>query len=157
MDNDPSLNNAAVQASAKEQDDALVRRYQAGESSALSELYDRYVQPMYRFAYAKTGNKQEAEDLTQEIFMKPIHGLSTFQFQSSFKTWIYKVAANTVMDYWREKYKMKTVCIDDFLNSDLTEPLVMSSEQELEKGRTPSENHGSFARALPRCFGVQIY
>ena len=52
---------------------------------------------------------------------------------------------------------MKTVCIDDFLNSDLTEPLVMSSEQELEKGRTPSENHGSFARALPRCFGVQIY
>ena len=105
MDNDPSLNNAAVQASAKEQDDALVRRYQAGESSALSELYDRYVQPMYRFAYAKTGNKQEAEDLTQEIFMKPIHGLSTFQFQSSFKTWIYKVAANTVMDYWRRSIK----------------------------------------------------
>jgi RNA polymerase sigma-70 factor (ECF subfamily) len=133
MDNANAMNIPAVPAIPHDDDPVLVRRYQAGDEAALSELYQRYVQPMYRFAYAKTGNKQEAEDLTQEIFMKLIRGLSTFEFQSSFKTWIYKVAANTIMDYWREKYKMKTVCIDDFLNSDLTEHLVMSSEKELEQ------------------------
>ncbi len=100
----------------REKDYEIVRNAQNGGEEAFEKLYQIYMKPLYRFVYGKVGNQQVAEDLTQTTFMKMLESLSSFSFEASFKTWLYRIALNTVMDYWRSVYKGKTFPLEDFLS-----------------------------------------
>jgi RNA polymerase sigma-70 factor (ECF subfamily) len=82
----------------------LIERSVEGESSAFGSLYDRYLPKIYRFVFFKVGHREEAEDLTQQIFMSAWENISAFQEQGlPISSWLYKIARNRVIDHYRTK------------------------------------------------------
>lgn len=82
--------------------DALAVRAQGGDRSALAELYDMYVQDIYRFVSFKTRSRATAEDLTSDIFLTVVEKLKQFNpNKGSFRTWIYTIARHIIIDHYR--------------------------------------------------------
>jgi len=79
----------------------LVRLAREGDSSALERLFERHYRTAYRVAYRWCGTRQDAEDAAQETFIKVARGLSDFRENSSFTTWLYRIAVNTATDLHR--------------------------------------------------------
>ena len=79
-------------------DSELVASAQRGNRSALEELIMRHQAWIYNITLRMVGSAQDAEDVTQEILIKVITKLSTFQKRSSFRTWLYRIVANHVMN-----------------------------------------------------------
>ena len=75
-------------------DQVLVEAAQAGDSDAVSTLVRRYQTRIYNFALTLTANPADAEDLAQETFIRAFRGLHRFRGDSSFKNWLYRIAAN---------------------------------------------------------------
>src|SRR3989344_5321205 len=84
---------------------------QSGNVERFSELYNLYIRKIYKFIYYKTLHKQTAEDLTSEVFFKALKNIYKFNAEHRFSQWIYKIAQNAVIDYFRT-YK-KTENIED--------------------------------------------
>ena len=86
-------------------DDAMyVARCKSGETEAFGVLYDKYLDPIYRFVYYKTFSKEAAEDLTSDVFHKAFEKLTTFDAsKGEFSTWLYRIARNRVIDYYRTR------------------------------------------------------
>lgn len=79
------------------------------DNKALSELYERYVEKIYRFAYFKTSDVQVAQDLTSGTFLSTITALNTFRQESSFKNYIFAICKFKLANYYREKYKTESI------------------------------------------------
>lgn len=75
------------------------------DPSAFAELYDNYVEKIYRFVYFKINNKEEAEDITSSVFLKVWSYLIEYTEKeiNSFSGLIYKVARNAIIDFYRER------------------------------------------------------
>lgn len=78
---------------------ALVRRAQGGHLAAYDELVRRYQERVYATIYHMTSNHEDAGDLTQETFIKAYQALKTFKADSSFYTWVYRIAVNKTINY----------------------------------------------------------
>jgi RNA polymerase sigma-70 factor, ECF subfamily len=73
-----------------------------GESEAFGLLYDRYQPQIYRFIYLKVGHREEAEDLTHQVFVNAWQNVEKYEFRSlPFSSWLYRIARNQVVDYYR--------------------------------------------------------
>ena len=92
----------------------LVEKCQNGDLKYFGELYDRYIDKIYKFVYIKTNSIEIAEDITSEVFYSAINRISTLSINenSSFKSWIYKIAFNKVKDFY--KTKKEEIPLDDF-------------------------------------------
>ncbi len=79
-------------------------------------LYDRYIDNIYKFIYIKVSNKEIAEDLTSEVFLKSLNKINNFKEKkwATFKSWIYKIAYNLVIDFYRTK--RDNLSLDDYMN-----------------------------------------
>lgn len=99
-------------------DEQLVASYLRGNSNALNFLIERYLRRIYNFVAKYIGNAKEAEDLTQEIFLKAWKSLKKFDSQKSFKTWLFSIARNVCIDYLRRK---KIVTFSTLENDDDSE------------------------------------
>jgi RNA polymerase sigma-70 factor (ECF subfamily) len=85
-----------------EDDQQYVKRCQKGETEAFGVLYDRYLDPIYRFIYYKTFAKETAEDLTSDTFHKALKKINSFDAEKgNFSSWLYRIARNSVIDYYR--------------------------------------------------------
>jgi len=84
-------------------DEQLVVGYLAGDEMALEILIKRYLKPIYSFSFRFVGNSQEAEDITQETFVKVWKNLKKFDQNKKFKTWIFAIAKNTCLDWQKKK------------------------------------------------------
>jgi RNA polymerase sigma-70 factor (ECF subfamily) len=94
-------------------DEDLVRGTLNGDEDAFSGLYDRYRQPVFSTAYRIIQNFEEAQDATQEIFVKLYRSLGTYDAkQSKFSTWLYRLATNHAIDYWRVRRRRAESQID---------------------------------------------
>lgn len=71
----------------------------------LRRLYDAHAVPIYRFIYHKVGNREDAEDITAQVFMKAAQGLNVALDEASQIAWLYQVARTTIADHWRVYYK----------------------------------------------------
>ncbi len=92
-----------------------VMESQAGNSAAFGALYDRYLDRIYRFVYYKVWSKEIAEDLTSEVFTKAFQKINSFDAaKGSFSAWLYRIARNAIIDYYRTK--KSTVPIDDLFD-----------------------------------------
>ena len=76
-------------------------------ANAFSELYRRYVKKIYNFFYYHTFNISESEDLTSITFEKALSHLNTLKPQTNFSAWIYKIAHNSLIDFYRQNNKYK--------------------------------------------------
>ena len=80
-------------------DRALVDAAAEGSREAFDELVRRYQTPMLNLARVMTGGSADAEDLTQDVFVRAWRGLSSFRGESSFRTWLYRVAINVIQSH----------------------------------------------------------
>jgi RNA polymerase sigma-70 factor (ECF subfamily) len=84
-------------------DGQLVRRCLDGESPAWEELVAKYSRRVYNVAYQFTGRHEEAEDLTQDIFLKIYRSLGTFDLDAAFLPWLIRVSKNMCVDHYRKR------------------------------------------------------
>jgi RNA polymerase sigma-70 factor (ECF subfamily) len=76
------------------------------------QIYDEHVVPIYRFVYARVGNRPDAEDLTAQVFMRAVEQLDTSRERGQIAAWLYRVAQNAIADYWRAFYRLPVVGAD---------------------------------------------
>lgn len=84
-------------------DEQLVRQYLKGDEKSLEVLIERHLKPIYNFVRRYIGNAIDAEDITQEVFVKTWRNLKKFNQQKKFKTWLFAIAKNTCFDYLRKR------------------------------------------------------
>ena len=84
-------------------DGQLVAKHLGGDEQSLDVLVARYVKPVYRLIYSYVRNEQEAEDITQEVFVRAWKNLYTFDPEQNFKTWIFTIAKRASIDALRKK------------------------------------------------------
>ncbi len=92
----------------------LVRRSQAGDLAAYEELVRSYHGRIYGLIYGMTSNREDAEDLVQEVFVKAWKALGNFRGQSGFYTWIYRIALNRTINFRKRRNRRQTVSFDEF-------------------------------------------
>jgi RNA polymerase sigma-70 factor (ECF subfamily) len=92
---------------------ALVARAREGDTSAFSELVNRYSRKVYRLAKHITQNDEDAEDVLQESFLKAFEHLGDFQGQSKFYTWIVRIAVNESLMKLRKRKSDRSVPLDE--------------------------------------------
>ena len=83
-------------------DDELVHQAKSGNLNAMEHLFEKHYLFVYRLAYKWCGIKENAEDITQEVFLKLVRKLDSFSHKSSFKTWLYRITINAAKDYGRK-------------------------------------------------------
>ena len=81
----------------------IIKKAAAGNADAFEQLLLKYQTPIYNLCLRMTGNPEDAADMTQEAFLKAWRSLSSFQFESSFSTWLYRLTTNTCLDYLRSQ------------------------------------------------------
>ena len=83
-------------------DDVYVHKTVEGDAEAFNELVNRHHSKIYGLAYRMLGNPDDAADATQETFLEAYKSVKTFQFQSQFGTWLYRIGINTCQQYIRK-------------------------------------------------------
>jgi RNA polymerase sigma-70 factor, ECF subfamily len=95
-------------------------------------FYQENLGLIYRYVYSKVGNREEAEDLTSQIFLKAVRGGDPHRGAQSMQKWLFQVARTTIADYWRAHYRVATGSLDALLDAGWEgpadeEPAAMSS------------------------------
>lgn len=103
-----------LQAQEGADDDELVLKAQQGDVRAFDELVERYHGRIYGLTYNMTSNREDAEDLTQEVFVKAFEALPRFRGKSSFYTWLYRIAVNKTINYRKKRNRKRTLSLDQF-------------------------------------------
>lgn len=91
----------------------LVARAQEGDVAAFDHLMRRDHGRIYALLYNMTSNKEDAEDLLQEVFLKAWQALPKFKGQSSFYTWVYRIGVNRAINYVRKRKRRRGLSLDD--------------------------------------------
>ena len=91
----------------------LVKDAQKGDAAALADLYERFFDRIYRYVSFKSGSRDEAEDITGDVFVKMLESIHSFKWQGHpFSSWLFRIAHNLVVDYFRRAARKKTVPLD---------------------------------------------
>jgi len=101
-----------------DEDKELVRRTLQGDKQAFEMILIRHQQPLVNYIGRMVGNYELALDFTQEVFIKTYSSLSTYQPRFKFRTWLFKIASNYIIDFWRKK-KIDAFSIDQTRHNEL--------------------------------------
>ena len=113
-------------------EESLVRRAQQGEHEAFARLYEEHFDKIYRYAALRIGDKMEAEDMTQQVFLNALQSISSFKWKGiPFSAWLFRIAHNLVVDYLRKKVKHAVAPLDESLVSSGSDPQ-LAVEQKLD-------------------------
>ena len=107
-----SLNLALIQAT----DHDLIALAASGSEKAYRELLDRYQRPVFSLIYRMVRDREKAEDLAQETFVKVFNHIDSFNPKYKFSSWIFKIASNLTIDAIRKK-DLETVSLDGSRNA----------------------------------------
>ncbi len=126
----------------------LIIKSQGGDKQAFAALYDYYIRTIYNFIYYKTHHKETAEDLTSETFFKALRTISSVDSNRSFLSWLYKIAHNSVIDFYRRK--KQTQDIDDVwdLTDDTDIVRDVENTREFEKVKVHLKKLSSLEREI---------
>ena len=108
---------------------ALVRRAQAGDEAAFREIVERYQSKVFSIIHGIVRQRNDVEDIAQQVFAKVYLSMKSFDFRSSLITWIYKITVNECFDYLRKRKVRKLVYESDMSEDEVrrvenTEPAV---------------------------------
>lgn len=92
------------------------------DAQSFRTLYEENLSVVYRFIYSKVGNREDAEDLTSQVFLKAVRGLDRERGGQSIQSWLYQVARTTIADYWRAFYKVRATSLESMLEQGWEEP-----------------------------------
>lgn len=107
-------------------DSDLIARCQRADASAFDDVVARYKNKIYFYLFRMTGNAEDAEDLTQEVFVRAFTNIRKFRAKSSLSTWLFSIAGNIAIDRFRKTRKTSA------LNVSLDAPL-QHGEQEASR------------------------
>ena len=114
-----------------------IRRAQQGDAEAFGPLVGRYQQRIFSIVFHLVRRRDEVEDLAQEIFFKAFRAIRSYNFQSSFATWLSRIAVNHCYDYLR---KVRTSRISYY--SAMAEDSVQELERTMESPEPQGLDHG---------------
>lgn len=112
----PSKPSRDDRAAADTRDRALIRRLKAGDERAFETLVKLYQDRVFALTFRMIGNRQEAEDLAQEVFMTVHRAIGSYRGEGRFYTWLYRIASNTCKNrikYLRGRHFHRKVSVDD--------------------------------------------
>lgn len=103
-----------------------VESARTGDPEAIGWLYERYFERIYRYVHLKIGDATEAEDITEQVFLKMLEAIANFRWQgSSFASWLFRIAHNQVVDHVRQHARRPQVSLDPIgalIPSDTDDP-----------------------------------
>lgn len=132
----------------------LVRLAQEGSPAAFEELVVKYQPKVFSMALSFTRNREAADDLAQEVFLKAYLALPRFHGKSEFGTWLYRISVNHIKDFLRKKGRAKEVSLEDVREvsfSDREQTEKAEQERETESRRTLVQR---FVQGLPEKYRV---
>lgn len=134
----------------REVDDALVVEVLGGDSRAFQRLVERHQERIFALVrhYASPA---EVEDIVQETFLKAFRRLDSFQRQSSFSTWIYRIAVNSSLDYLKRRGRSPVHTVEDPELSAGPAPRVLAPDARLQREEIAKVTHAVLA-AMPEIF-----
>jgi len=102
----------------KSADEELVRMAQKGELAAMDELTRRHEKRVYTLAWRMLRHEQDAEDVTQQAFLSALEHLDGFRGESTFSTWLLRIASHAALKLIRKRQGLKTVSLDESTESE---------------------------------------
>jgi len=96
-----------------EQERRLIESAAAGDAAAFEQLVTKYEKLVYSVTFRMTGNREDALDLSQDTFVKVWKSLAFFKFESSFSTWIYRIAGNVCLDFLRRQKRTQSLTVSE--------------------------------------------
>jgi RNA polymerase sigma-70 factor (ECF subfamily) len=115
------------------EENRLVEQSKQGDEEAFGALVNKYKAKVFKLAFSFTRDRETADDLAQEVFIKVYYALDKFKFKSRFGTWLYRIASNHFKDYLRRQAKERHVSLDAMER----EPVF--SEDEIKKKEKTQE------------------
>ena len=109
-------------------------------------FYQEKVGLIYRYVYSKIGNREDAEDLTSEIFLKAASGIDQQYSPQSMQNWLFLIARVTLADYWRAYYRLPKRSLDELLEAGWEGP---AEEEPTASSSIPAHRVQSLLQALP--------
>ncbi len=112
----------------------------AGDMASFQEIYKAASGFVYNVALRITNNRQDAEDVTQDVFLKVHKNLNNFQFRSSFKTWLYRIAVNSAINTTNRSSKelSRRVDFDKAIESQASAPAENLLDKEFNESKVQS-------------------
>lgn len=98
-----------------EEEKASLLKAQRGDVDAFADLYEKYSPKIYRFIYYRLNDKEEADDITQEVFLRAWGNIKKYKIKKfPFSAWLYRITKNALIDYWRAGKKQ--ISLENELN-----------------------------------------
>jgi len=134
-------------------DRLLVDRFRGGDAGAFEQLVTRYWDRIYGMVHQLLRNQQDAEEVTQDAFIRAHRGLVNFRGDSAFSTWLYQIATNLARNrywYWWRRKRDKSISFDAPVsgNNDTTLAELIPAEQETPEDATVTQE---FVNRIAEC------
>jgi len=100
----------------KEMPDSQLVELAKQDKDAFGEIYERYMPKIYNYIYYRTGNQQDAEDLTARVFFRALSHIENYVDRGlPFQAWLYRIAHNLVANFHRDQGRRKIIALDDYV------------------------------------------
>ena len=116
-------------------DQEVVAAARTGEEAAYRELLRRYERPVFSLIYRMVRNREQAEDLSQETFIKVLNALATYRPEYKFSSWVFKIANNAAIDHLRKR-ELDTLSLEGSPHADTPEKLEATTLQIGERAES---------------------
>ena len=129
-------------------EELLIQRASRGDVGAFESLVTAYEKSVYGLAYRLVSDREDAMDVTQEVFLKAYQALPKFRGESRFSTWIYRVCVNASLDHLRKRQKTAVCSLDEplsFKESSVTREIEDDSENVEDAVETKSLGEAALA------------
>jgi RNA polymerase sigma-70 factor (ECF subfamily) len=111
-------------------EEQLVERAKQRDQEAFAQLYEEYFDRIYRYIVFKIGDETEAEDMTQQVFLKALRSISSFRWKGvSFSAWLFRIAHKQIVDYMRRKAKRFAVPLNESIVSGDDDPQKVTEQR----------------------------
>jgi RNA polymerase sigma-70 factor (ECF subfamily) len=128
----------------EQRESQLTDRARQGDKEAYGDLYELYLDEIYRYVFYRVSNEADAEDLTEQVFLKAWENLPAYRGEVPFKAWLYRIARNTTVDYYRTR--KQSVPLDE--NDSLIEKKDQPEEKALSR-ETALRLNGAISKLSP--------
>ncbi len=117
----------------------------------MQTFYQENFASIYRFVYSKIGHREEAEDITSDIFLKAVRGVDIRRSPRSRQKWVFQIARTTLADYWRAHFRKggSPSSLDELVEAGWE---VSAEEEESEVGSRPTERVQEILLVLPQSY-----
>jgi len=108
----------------------LVYEAIGGNQAAFSRLYNEHFDKVYRYVYFRISKRNEAEDLTQEVFLKALQSIGSYKWREvPFAAWLFRIAHNLVIDHMRKQSKQKTAPLEEAWAVSVEDPVGLTEQR----------------------------